>query len=55
MPVQVRKDKDGCYARWGNEGKKYYYPCNDTKKEGDAKKLATIQGIAIGDYKNTSK
>ena len=47
MPVNTGKDKDGCYAKWGQEGKKYYYPCDNETKKNKAKKLAYIQGIAI--------
>jgi len=50
MPVQIDKDKDGCYARWGNQGKKYYYKCGDEIERGKAKKKAVIQGIASNEY-----
>jgi hypothetical protein len=52
MPVKLDKDKEGCYAVWGSSGKKYYYPCNDEVKKNKAKKLAYLQGLVIGDYKN---
>ena len=55
MPVQLNKDKEGCFARWGIAGKKYYYPCNDEIKRNKAKRSAIIQGIATGEYKNTTK
>jgi hypothetical protein len=51
MPVQLNKDKEGCFARWGIAGKKYYYPCNDEIKRNKAKQLAYLQGLAIGDTK----
>ena len=47
MPVQLDKDKEGCYARWGNEGAKYYYKCNDKTSKEQARKKAIKQGIAI--------
>ena len=48
MPVNTGKDKDGCYARWGEEGKKYHYECGNEKEKKEAKRKAIIQGIAIG-------
>lgn len=50
MPVLIGKDKNGCYARFGEKGHRYYYTCGDAKERDEAKKLATIQGIAIGEY-----
>lgn len=47
MPVQLGKDKDGCFARWGQQGKKYYYTCNDPVARKTAKEKARKQGIAI--------
>lgn len=50
MPVICNKDKEGCYCKWGDSGKKYYYPCGDEDKKSEAKQKAYIQGLAIGDY-----
>lgn len=47
MPVRTEKDKDGCYAKWGNTGKKYYYTCGDEKARERAEKKALQQGIAV--------
>ena len=29
MPIELGRDKDGCFARWGRTGAKYHYNCND--------------------------
>jgi hypothetical protein len=50
MPVQLGKDKEGCFARWGFQGAKYHYECGDSDSRNEAKEKAYIQGIAIGDY-----
>jgi hypothetical protein len=50
MPVRISKDSDGCYARWGQEGKKYYYECGNANERAIAKDKAQKQGIAIGDF-----
>lgn len=50
MPVLIGKDKNGCYARFGEKGHRYYYSCGDATERDEAKRLATIQGIAIGEY-----
>lgn len=50
MPGQLGRDKEGCYSRWGNEGKKYYYECGNEEERNKAKEKAYKQGIAIGDY-----
>ena len=50
MPVQFGKDQEGCYARWGKEGKNYYYKCNSEVAKENAKEKAIAQGVAIGDF-----
>lgn len=52
MPVKIGNDKNGCFAKWGNKGKKYYYKCGDKKSEGEAKNKAYKQGIAMGENVN---
>lgn len=47
MPVNVKHDKEGCFAQWGQKGKKYYFPCGDEAQREKAKKKAFIQGITI--------
>lgn len=46
MPTQFRKDKDGCYAQWGDHGKKYRYTCGNKKSKHQAKAKADRQGRA---------
>ena len=50
MPVKQGKDKDGCYAKWGDAGFKYYYKCDSKSAETKARKRALAQGLAIGDF-----
>ena len=47
MPVHLGKDKEGCYAQWGNSGKKYYYECTNKEAERSAITKAARQGRAI--------
>lgn len=47
MPVQRNKDSIGCFYRWGNHGKKYYYIPNNKKSRMIAKNKASKQGKAI--------
>ena len=54
MPVQLGKDKTNCFARWGKQGKKYYYPCGNEALRNEAKQKAYEQGLAIG-YKKIEK
>lgn len=46
MPVHYSKDKDGCYAQWGNSGAKYRYTCGDEASRKRAGRKAHIQGGA---------
>ncbi len=43
----IGKDSDGCYARWGKEGKKYYYQCGNEEARKRASDKAKKQGRAI--------
>jgi len=47
MPVHTGKDSKGCYARWGEHGKKYYYKCKDKESRERAENRALQQGRAI--------
>jgi hypothetical protein len=47
MPVMTGKDSKGCYAKWGNSGKKYYYKCGSKISLEHAKEKALRQGRAI--------
>jgi hypothetical protein len=53
MPVQTNSDNKGCYARWGDQGHKYYYKCGSQISRENAKTKARQQGIAIGDFSTT--
>ena len=55
MPVQVVSDSKGCFARWGQEGKKYYYKCGSVLSKNRAKAKAREQGLAIGEYNFTQQ
>lgn len=46
MPVKTGKDNKGCYAQWGNSGKKYYYTCGNEAARNAAKVKAHRQGAA---------
>ena len=46
MPTKTGKDSKGCFARWGDHGKKYYYECGNRKAREAAKKKADKQGRA---------
>lgn len=41
------KDKEGCYYKWGNKGKKYYYTPGDILSIEEAKAKARRQAAAI--------
>ncbi len=55
MPLNECQDNGKPGYKWGDEGKCYTYDPNNTKSRNEAKRKAITQGIAIGDYKNTSK
>lgn len=55
MPVKECQENGKPGFKWGDEGKCYVYTPKDEKERNQAKKKAILQGIAIGDYKNTSK
>jgi len=47
MPTHLGKDKDGCYAQWGEHGAKYHYACGDKYARSNAVGKANKQGQAI--------
>lgn len=49
MPVKTGKDSEGCFARWGDEGKKYHYECGNEDAKDKAKEKAYQQGLAATD------
>jgi hypothetical protein len=50
MPVQISSDNKGCFAKWGDQGVKYYYECGNETSRDRAKQKALMQGVAIGEY-----
>lgn len=50
MPVKLGKDSNGCYAKWGDKGHKYYYTCGSAISRERARRKAFAQGVAIGEY-----
>lgn len=46
MPVHTGKDSKGCFAQWGNSGKKYRYTCGSDAGRTRAKSKAQAQGRA---------
>ena len=52
MPIQIGKDKNGCFIRWGSKGAKYGYICGDEKSKLEARKKAISQAVAIGEFSN---
>ena len=47
MPYITGQDKEGCYIKWGESGKKYHYTCGDEESRNRAKAKAQKQAIAI--------
>lgn len=47
MPVNYGKDSEGCWARWGQQGKKYHYTCGNAQAREQARKKALEQARAI--------
>jgi hypothetical protein len=55
MPVKQCEDNGKPGLKWGDSGKCYTYTPKNEGSRNKARRSATIQGIAIGEYKNTSK
>lgn len=55
MPVKECQDNGKQGYKWGDSGKCYTYSPKNIGQKNNAKKSAIIQGIATGEYKNTSK
>lgn len=55
MPLDIGNDSNGCFARWGQQGKKYYYQCGNKDSADIAKKHAINQAIAIGEADKLTK
>lgn len=50
MPVQIKSDNQGCFARWGDQGHKYYYKCGNKVARDNSRRKAIAQGVAIGEF-----
>ena len=50
MPVNPCSENGKPGFKWGDSGKCYLYDRGDSKSMGEAKRKATIQGIATGEY-----
>jgi hypothetical protein len=55
MPVKQCQDKGEPGFKWGDQGKCYTYTSKDEVSRNKARRSAIIQGIATGEYKNTTK
>ena len=51
MPVNSCSENNQPGFKWGDSGKCYTYERGDTESMGEAKRKATVQGIATGEYK----
>ena len=52
MPVNSCSENGNPGFKWGDSGKCYIYEKNNPKSMGEAKRKATIQGLATGEYVN---
>lgn len=52
MPVNPCSENGQPGFKWGDSGKCYLYTRGDAKSMGEAKRKATVQGIATGEYTN---
>lgn len=46
MPVFLRQDSEGCFAQWGDHGRKYRYTCGNEEERKAAAQKAAEQGRA---------
>jgi hypothetical protein len=53
MPVNPCSENGNPGFKWGDSGKCYIYTRGDLESMGEAKRKATIQGLATGEYDNT--
>jgi hypothetical protein len=54
MPLQYINKNGTCFARWGDQGKEYFYQCDDENSKEEAKKKALAQAVAIGEFAEQS-
>lgn len=52
MPVNPCSENGQPGFKWGDSGKCYLYERGNSNSMGEAKRKATIQGLATGEYKN---
>jgi len=52
MPVNPCSENGQPGFKWGESGKCYLYTRGDAKSMGEAKRKATVQGLATGEYSN---
>lgn len=52
-PIRHGKDSKGCFAQWGNSGKKYYYKCGDkdARDRADSKAQGQARAAYASGYK----
>ena len=55
MPVNPCSENGQPGFKWGDSGKCYIYERGNADSMGEAKRKATIQGLATGEYKNKSE
>lgn len=55
MPVNPCSENGQPGFKWGDSGKCYLYERGNSNSMGEAKRKATIQGLATGEYKNKSE
>ena len=55
MPVNSCSENNQPGFKWGDSGKCYIYERGNAESMGEAKRKATVQGIATGEYKTMSK
>jgi hypothetical protein len=53
MPVNPCSENGKSGFKWGGSGKCYLYERGNAESMGEAKRKATIQGLATGEYENT--
>jgi hypothetical protein len=53
MPVNPCSENGKSGFKWGDSGKCYLYERGDAESMGEAKRKATLQGLATGEYENT--
>lgn len=55
MPVKNCSENGEPGFKWGDSGKCYLYTRGDKESMGEAKRKATVQGVATGEYESVTK